>query len=73
MKFPDFAAYRIRELAEQFHFDSLIGYIPNNAKMNHLMIKLFLVNLNLDHHNPQNRQDCVWSKVCDIKIFLPLQ
>lgn len=40
MKFSDFAAYRIKEMAEQFHFDNLIGYAPNNVRINHLLIKI---------------------------------
>lgn len=73
MQFPEFNGYRIREMAEANHFDSLIGYDFNNLKTNHLLVKLFYANMNLDHHNHQNREDCVWTMVCGVKIFLPLQ
>ena len=59
MKYLDFGGYGIQHIAHRYGFESLIGYEPNNVKIYPLLIKLFYANMNLDHHNPQNKNDCI--------------
>ena len=73
MKYLDFGGYAIHHIAERYGFESLIGYEPNNVKIYPLLIKLFYANMNLDHQNPQNQNDCICTMVCGVKKFLPLQ
>ena len=69
MKFLDFRGYGIHHIAQRFGFENLIGFEPNNVKIYPLLVKLFYANMNLDHHNPQNKNDCIWTLVCGVKKF----
>ena len=70
--FSDFEAYRLRELALQTGFFSLLDYTQNSQQSNHLMVKLFYANLNLGHQRRQNRENCVWSLVCGKEVWFSL-
>ena len=72
VKFEEFSAYRIQEITTTSGLYSLLNFHANHMKINHLMVKLFYANMGLDHHEPQNREDCIWTMVCGVKIFLPL-
>lgn len=72
VKFADFNGYAIRELTEASGISHLIGYDSNNMKKFPLSIKLFFANMYLDHQDPRNKDDCVWTLVCGVKIYLPL-
>ncbi|MDQ4222800.1 hypothetical protein RBK84_00200, partial [Pseudomonas aeruginosa] len=68
----EFGAYRLQEVATANGLYSLLNYSANDVKINHLLIKLFYANMGLDHHTPREREDCIWTMVCGVKIFLPL-
>ena len=42
----------------------------NNVEINHIMIKLFYANLNLEKFKPENSTHCLWSVVCGEHIFI---
>ena len=72
VKFVEFGAYRLQEIASSNGLYSLLNYTANNEKINHLLIKLFYANMNLDHQEPRDREDCIWTMVCGVRIYLPL-
>ena len=72
VKFEEFSAYGLQETANASGLHRLLSYPANNVRINHLLIKLFYANMGLDHHTPRNPEDCVWSMVCGVKIFLPV-
>ena len=72
MKYDEFQPYRIQQIANSSGLESLLSYSANNVKINHLLVKLFHANMNLDHHHPHNRENCIWTWVCGVKIYLPL-
>ena len=59
VKYEEFSAYMIQEVATTAGLRSLLNFSANNVKVNHLMIKLFFANMGLDHHAPENREDCI--------------
>lgn len=72
VKSPDFAPQAIQDLARRSGLESLVDYTANTNKINHLLVKLFYANLNLDRHSISNQDDCIWTLICGVKIFLPL-
>lgn len=73
VKFDAYHKYRLQQYARHFNFESLVDFNMNNVKIYPLLVKLFLANLNLDHHTPRNTTDYVRSIVCGKRIFLPIQ
>ena len=72
VKFEEFGAYRLQEIASANGLYSLLNFAANNPRINHLLIKLFYANMNLDHQTPREREGCIWTMVCGVRIFLPL-
>ena len=70
IKFDDFTAYGVRRLADNANITPLIDFSENNVEINHLMIKLFYANMNLDEYQPDNPNGVIWSMVCGKQIFL---
>ena len=70
LKFSDFASYRILGLARNSHIDGLLDFDMNNVEINHIMIKLFYANLNLQKYKPENSSHCLWSIVCGKEVFI---
>ena len=71
VSFPDFSSYGIEHAAIESGLDTFLDHRKNNLKINHIMVKLFLANLNLVNP-PRNTENCVWTSVCGMAIFLSL-
>ena len=70
IKFDDFTAYGVWRLANNTNITPLIDFSANSVEVNHLMIKLFYANMNLDEYQPDNPNGVIWSVVCGKQIFL---
>jgi len=70
INFDDFSSYKIHNLANRSNISSLINFSDNNVEINHLMIKLFYANMNLDKFKPDNPDGVIWSVVCGKQIFI---
>ena len=70
IKFSDFFLYDVRDIANRAGIDSLLNFDDNNVEINHIMIKLFYANLNLEKFKPDNPSDCLWSVVCGQHVFI---
>ena len=71
VRYPDFSPYRIQEAAIESGLDPFLDYKKNNLKINHIMVKLFLANLNLGEP-PRNSENCVWTSVCGTQMFFSI-
>src|SRR5574338_556522 len=58
VSYPDFTAYGVENAALESGLDAFLDHRKNNLKINHIMVKLFLANLNLVNP-PRNTENCV--------------
>ena len=70
IKYFDFLLYDVKEIATKSKIASLLSFEDNNVEINHIMIKLFYANLNLEKYKPANSSNCLWSVVCDQQVFI---
>ena len=68
VSYTDFSSYSIENAAIESGIDTFLDHRKNNLKINHIMVKLFLANLNLVNP-PRNTENFVWTSVCGTPIL----